>query len=42
MTQEEIDRELTDFFSLLLRHYKQAEGKASLSYWLERSRNQNL
>ena len=42
MTQEEIDRELTDFFSLLLRHYKQAEGEASLSYWLERSRNQNL
>lgn len=42
MTQTEIDRELTDFFSLLLRHYKQAEEEASLTYWLERSRNQNL
>ena len=40
MTQTEIDRELTDFFSLLLRHYKQASDEKSLAYWLERSRNQ--
>lgn len=39
MTQEEIDRELTGFFSLLLCHYKQAASAAEIAYWLERSRN---
>ncbi len=41
MTQEEIDRELTEFFSLLLRYYKRADGEEELTYWLERSRKPN-
>lgn len=39
MDREEIDRELTQFFSLLLRCYKQATDEETLAYWLGRSRN---
>lgn len=42
MTREETDRELTEFFSLLLRHYKHADSQAEIDYWLERSRNSVL
>lgn len=38
MSPEEIDRELTEFFCLLLEHYKHADNRATLVYWLERSR----
>ncbi len=38
MSPEEIDRELAEFFCLLLEHYKHADNKAALIYWLERSR----
>lgn len=39
MSAEEIDRELTDIFVILLRHYKQVPDEATLAYWLERSRH---
>lgn len=42
MTPGEIDRELTGFFSLLLRYYKQADDAATLAYWMERARNPGL
>ena len=38
MTQKEIDRELSGFFALLLRHYKGADSDAALAGWVERSR----
>ena len=39
MTQEEIERELTEFYFMILRHYKGITDDAQLQYWLERSRN---
>ena len=39
MTQEQIDQELTDFFCIILRHYKGITGEEELEYWLQRSRN---
>lgn len=39
MTQEQIDQELTDFFRIILRHYKRITGEEELEYWLQRSRN---
>ena len=39
MTQEEIERELTEFYCMILRHYKGITDDAQLQYWLERSRN---
>ena len=39
MTQEEIKRELTEFYCMILRHYKGITDDAQLQYWLERSRN---
>ena len=39
MEQEEIDRELTEFYSILLRHYKKITSGEGLRYWLDRSRN---
>ena len=38
MDQEEIDRELTEFFCLLLGHYKGVADERELSGWLERTR----
>lgn len=42
MSPEEIDRELTEFFCLLLEHYKHASDAQTLAYWLERSRHPML
>lgn len=39
MTQEQIDQELTDFFCIILRHYKGITSEVELEYWLQRSRN---
>ena len=39
MTQEEIERELTEFYCMILRHYKGITDDTQLQYWLERSRN---
>ena len=39
MDQEESDRELTEFYSILLRHYKKITSEEELQYWLDRSRN---
>lgn len=39
MTEEEIGRELTDFYSIILRHYKAVSSEEELQYWLNRSRN---
>lgn len=39
MSQQEIDDELTDFYSIILRYYKQISTEKELTYWLHRSRN---
>lgn len=39
MNQEQIDQELTDFFRIILRHYKGITSEEELEYWLQRSRN---
>lgn len=39
MDQEETDRELTRFFSLLVEHYKGVSRDEEIAYWLNRSRN---
>lgn len=39
MNQEQIDQELTDFFRIILRHYKGITSEKELEYWLQRSRN---
>ena len=39
MSQQEIDDELTEFYCIMLRHYKQIATDQELAYWLHRSRN---
>lgn len=39
MTEEDIERELTEFYCIILRHYKSIPDDARLQYWLGRSRN---
>lgn len=39
LTAEEIEAELTEFYCIILRHYKGITDDARLAYWLERSRN---
>ncbi len=39
MNQQQIDQELTDFFRIILRHYKGITSEEELEYWLQRSRN---
>lgn len=39
MSVHEIDKELTDFFCILLRSYKHLSDEAKINYWLKRSRH---
>lgn len=39
LTEVQIETELTEFYSLILRHYKGITDDAQLQYWLGRSRN---
>lgn len=39
MSEEDIGRELTEFYCIILRHYKGITDDAQLQYWLGRSRN---
>lgn len=39
MSQEEIDRELTEFYEILLRSCKHITDEEGLRFWLDRSRN---
>ncbi len=39
LTPQEIEAELTEFYGIILRHYKGITDDARLAYWLERSRN---
>ncbi|WP_367924806.1 TetR/AcrR family transcriptional regulator [uncultured Ruthenibacterium sp.] len=39
MSDEQIGDELREFYSIMLRHYKQAASEEELQYWLARSRN---
>ena len=39
MDHQEIEEELTAFYSILLRHYKHITSEERLQYWLDRSRN---
>ena len=39
LTEAQIETELTEFYSLILRHYKGTTDDAQLQYWLGRSRN---
>lgn len=39
ISQEELERELTEFYRIMLGHYKKVKGEAELQYWLDRSRN---
>lgn len=39
MTEADIERELTEFYCIILRHYKGITDDAQLQYWLGRSRN---
>lgn len=39
MSEEEISRELTSFYCIILRHYKAISREEELQYWLNRSRN---
>ena len=39
ISEEEMDRELTDIFKIILRHYKKIDNEEECDYWLERARN---
>ena len=39
LTEAQIETELTEFYSLILRHYKGITDDAQLQYWLGRSHN---
>ena len=39
MSDEEISDDLREFYSIMLRHYKQAASEEELQYWMARSRN---
>lgn len=39
LTEAQIEDELTEFYSIILRHYKGITNDAQLQYWLGRSRN---
>lgn len=38
-SEEEISRELTEYYRIILSYYKQVKSEAELQHWLERSRN---
>ena len=39
LSEEEMSRELTDFFSIMLRYYKQIQNEDEFRFWLHRARN---
>ncbi len=39
LTAEEMNRELTELYSIMLRHYKEVKSEEELQYWLNKSRN---
>lgn len=39
LSEEQIGRELTDFYRIMLRHYKSVQSDEELRYWLDRSRH---
>ena len=39
MTDDQIETELTEFYQIILRHYKGITDDGQLQYWLNRSRN---
>lgn len=39
LTAEEISHELTELYSIMLRHYKEVKSEEELQYWLNKSRN---
>lgn len=39
LTAEEISCELTELYSIMLRHYKEVKSEEELQYWLNKSRN---
>ena len=38
-SEEEIDRELTEYYRIVLSYYKQVKSEEELQHWLYRSRN---
>ena len=38
-SEEEISRELTEYFRIILSYYKQTKSEEELQHWLDRSRN---
>ena len=39
ISEDEMDRELTDIFKIMLRHYKQIDNEEECDHWLERVRD---
>ena len=39
LSEEEIGRELTEYYRIMLSYYKQVKSEEELQFWLERSRN---
>lgn len=39
LTAEEMNRELTELYSIMLRHYKEVKSEEELQFWLNKSRN---
>lgn len=39
LTAEEMNRELTELYSIMLRNYKKVKSEEELQYWLNKSRN---
>lgn len=38
-SEEEISRELTEYYRIILSYYKQTKSEEELQHWLDRSRN---
>ena len=39
LSEEELGRELTEYYRIMLRHYKETKSERELQDWLDRSRN---
>ena len=39
ISEDEMDRELTDIFKIMHRHYKQIDNEEECDHWLERARD---
>lgn len=38
-SKQQVSRELTEYYRIILSYYKQVKSEQELAYWLERSRN---